>query len=369
MDEKKQHIDEFLLDVLSGVADENQIKQFRVWLGEDEKNVEYYHQIKTVWIASTQHKNPHNFNPQLSWLKFYERIHKKPNVFGNFLKYAAIIAISVITGALGTYLFYPGKPQILSNLAVTTNEVEAPYGARLKINLTDGTMVWLNSGSKLYYPNEFLLNRREVKLEGEAYFKVKSNPAQPFIVNTKNVSVKATGTSFNVNAYPDEAYVEATLVEGTISIQKEESPERPIVLSPNQKVRIFNNQNQRVETEKQEKSKDKNTKMIADDIVVETNVNTEVDVSWKDSYWIFEDENLRSLEKKLERRYNITISVDDSSMYDFRYTGKLKDESVDEVLEVLTMTSPLVYAKDGNEVTLSVNRDFQRKIRDSWKTD
>ena len=338
-------------------------------MNEDEKNVNYYHQVKAVWIASTHHKNPHNFNPQLSWLKFYDRLHKKRNLFGNFLKYAAIILISLTTGAIASYFFYKVQPQEISNIPVTMNEVEAPYGARLKVNLTDGSMVWLNSGSKLYYPNEFSGLFREVKLEGEGYFEVKTNASKPFIVNTKNVSVKALGTSFNVKAYSDEPYVEATLVEGVISIQKEEEEEKAFVLKPKQKVRIYKDSNQMTEIAQQDKQKPKNTKKVAEDILIETDINPEIEVSWKDSYWIFEDENLRSLEKKLERRYNISISVQDTLMYDFRYTGKLKDESVDEVLEVLTMTSPLLYSKDGNNVTLSVNKDFQRKLRDSWKTE
>ena len=106
MDAKKQQIDELLIDVLSGEADGNQIREFKSWLNEDEKNVNYYHQVKAVWIASTHHKNPHNFNPQLSWLKFYDRLHKKRNLFGNFLKYAAIILISLTTGAIASYFFY-----------------------------------------------------------------------------------------------------------------------------------------------------------------------------------------------------------------------------------------------------------------------
>jgi len=369
MDGKNQHIDELLFDVLSGEADGNRMKQFKSWLDEDEKNVNYYHQVKALWIASTRNKNPHNFNPQLSWLKLYDRIHKKGHLLENFLKYAAIILISFITGAIANYIFYPHQPREFSQMAVTMNEAEAPYGARLKVNLTDGSMVWLNAGSKLYYPNEFSGNSREVKLEGEGYFEVKSDASKPFIVNTKKVSVKALGTSFNVKAYTDEPYVEATLVEGVISVQKQENQEKPFILKPKQKVRIYKDSNQMVEITQRDRQKTKKTEKIAEDVLIESNVNPEVEVSWKDSYWIFEDENLRNFEKKLERRYNISISVEDTSMYDFRYTGKLKDESLDEVLEVLTMTSPLLYSKNGNKVTLYVNKDFQRKLKDSWKTD
>ena len=233
------------------------------------------------------------------------------------------------------------------------------------MNLPDGSQVWLNSGSKLYFPSLFTGNTREVQLIGEGYFDVESNPQKPFVVNANGITIKALGTSFNVKSYPDEPYVETTLVEGKVLVTKEDSNTTSISLQPNQKVTIYRNDG--VPPSFAEHITEQKKEVISRNVVLEKEVNTKKDISWRDDLWIIEDETLATLVKKLERRYNINIEFKDSTMLRFRYSGTIKDEPVDKVLKVLTLTSPLTYTRNHNKIVFDVDNETKNRFKDSWQ--
>ncbi len=363
MKEEIQNIDELIMLYLTGEAGEKEIMLVKDWIHESDENFKYYTHLKTVWLLSSENKNPNQFHTQKALLSFKQKVFKNKSIVPVFLKYAAIFVIALTLGGFIGHGFVNQENNKNVETLVFTNEAEAPYGVRSKVNLPDGSQVWLNSGSKLLFPSTFKGNTRNVKLIGEAYFEVHTDVSKPFIVNANGVNVKALGTSFNVKSYPDESYVETTLVEGKVVVSKENSKEEPVTLEPNQKVTIYKPNPQ---LEKNPDTKEKISR-VADDVVVETNVNTQNNISWRNELWIIDNEPLSSFAKKLERRYNVKIEIKDSTIYNFRYSGSIKDESINNVLEVLTLTSPIAYSKEENKIIFDLNDDSRNKFKNAWK--
>jgi ferric-dicitrate binding protein FerR (iron transport regulator) len=118
------------------------------------------------------------------------------------------------------------------------NTIRTPKGGQFKIELSDGSRVWLNAASSLRFPTNFAGTHRIVQLTGEAYFEVKSNPKRPFTVEVGSLKVNATGTRFNINAYPDENGILTTLAEGNVRVRSINSdvslkPEQEVLTEPN----------------------------------------------------------------------------------------------------------------------------------------
>ena len=148
-----------------------------------------------------------------------------------WMKIAAVFVFAFLLGGTLAYeLMFEYSVQADSHY-----EIEAPYGAKIAMNLADGTKVWLNAGSKITYDNSFNSSNRRIQLVGEGYFKVAKNAELPFVVEAGEVAVKAVGTAFNVKAYPDENLLETTLVEGKVDVSMGSDH---VLLLPDQKITI-----------------------------------------------------------------------------------------------------------------------------------
>lgn len=196
------------------------------------------------------------------------------------------------------------------------NQLIIPYGNRSRVLLSDGTTVWLNAGSRLIYPSKFTGKRREIILSGEAFFDVYKNPDQPFIVKTNDMDVKVLGTRFNISAYPEDTTVQTVLEEGAITFHSDGSQwfVKDLELKPNQ-MAIYNKRR-------------KDTKIYE--------VNAGFYSSWTKGLLSFEDANLYSILKKLERYYNVRFHFDDPVKGSMEISGKLDlTQGLDEAFEYL----------------------------------
>jgi transmembrane sensor len=206
------------------------------------------------------------------------------------------------------------------------NQLVIPFGSRSKIVLSDGTLVWLNAGSRLVYPSAFTENVREVTLYGEAFFDVSHDKNKPFIVKTSALDIKVLGTEFNISAYPDEQIIQTVLKEGSIALRKRNANlfERDLVLKPNQ-LNVFH----------KETGHSTVYKVNADDYTI-----------WINGLLRFEDEDLSRVIKKVERHYNSGVSYEDTALGRIKITGKLDlHQDIDEVLEYLSKVSGTDYVK------------------------
>lgn len=212
------------------------------------------------------------------------------------------------------------------------NQVIVPFGKRSNILLSDGSMVWLNSGSKIVYPPVFNDVDREVFLEGEAYFEIAKNENKSFYVRTSNFRVKVLGTKFNVQAYKDENEQSMVLLEGKVNIAKNEKLfSKGNELSPNQKATF---------------STSKNNLTITD---VE---NAENYIAWIYGYLPVENQDIVSLSKRISRYYNVDIEVKAKNV-NLRFSGKLdlKDDPK-RILDALSTISKLKYKEQGDKFVI-----------------
>ena len=209
----------------------------------------------------------------------------------------------------GDSLYYtPGD----SAVAPAINTVITPVGGEYRLTLADGTRVWLNAASRLRFPSVFTGEQREVQVEGEAYFEVAKDSRHPFLVRSGDVVVKVLGTSFNVRAYPDEAY-RATLVEGSVAVDHRGQETRIV---PGQQWSLVNGSVQVRE------------------------VNLQAIASWRTGNFAFEDVPLPELFKELERWYEIRVSMSGESVQNLKFTGIFpRYGDLDRVLEIIELVT------------------------------
>lgn len=207
------------------------------------------------------------------------------------------------------------------------NTISTPVGKNYQLILADGTKVWLNAMSSLKFPVTFTDKERNVELIGEGYFEVARDKAKPFMVAAKNMKIQVLGTHFNVSAYPEDNLVEASLVEGAI---KADNGNSSILLKPGQQAILRNGSAQ----------------------IKMQSFNSEEVTDWKNGYFIFRNEPIDEIMKKISRWYNIDVKYQDV-MSKEAFGGKyLKSNSLSELLSSLELAGTVKFKIDGRRVTV-----------------
>jgi ferric-dicitrate binding protein FerR (iron transport regulator) len=228
------------------------------------------------------------------------------------IKYAAIITVAFIAGNLL-------RPYVTTDKETRFSEITVPFGQMSQITLSDGTKIWLNSGTTLRYPEGFAANSRTVSIDGEAFFQVAKMAHNPFTVNTSEMKVEVLGTSFNLSAYKEDATTSLTLVEGKVDVQNN-AGKTIAYLSPGQMAT---------------KNKNETTLEIQ-------NVKTAFYIAWKEGEIFFEDERLDQIAVKIERWFNVDISFANEHLKSQKFTGTiLKNKPVDQIMQALELLSPI----------------------------
>lgn len=216
-------------------------------------------------------------------------------------------------------------------LPPTIHVLEVPYGGEYKLVLSDGTKVYLNSGTKIKYPNYFADNQRSIELEGEAYFDVVKND-KPFIVHTENIDIKVLGTTFNVKAYKDERYVNTTLVEGKVKVKTNRN-NKEYIMVPDYNLN-YDTQTYKVLNEK-----------------VDTNLYT----AWIRGQFVFRNQKMEDITSQLARWYDVKIDYDNDNLKGLRFTGSVdKNKDIDYVLRQMKEITNIKY-KRNEEVIIIYN--------------
>lgn len=240
----------------------------------------------------------------------------------NYLgRIAAVIIPLIIISGIYFYRHYTKTEDIY---------VSAMYGETKHIILPDSSEVWINSGSNISYPASFN-NERHIKLEGEAYFSVKKNKTNPFIVKANKLSVKVLGTEFNVKAYPEDEKIATTLNNGKVEILPDKS--KGYILQPNQQL-TYNPE----------------TKEITIQRVTANNIS-----GWTKGHLLFINISFTDILKTLERRFNTSFIIKGTTpLTEENYTIKfLKNENVEQILTILQdVTGNFSYQKKGNTIEI-----------------
>ncbi len=240
------------------------------------------------------------------------------NWWTSFQRIAAILIVPLTLSFLA-YFYFQDKHRV-ENLSFA--EIQCPMGVRTKFQLPDGSTGFLNSGSRLKYPVQFS-GERKVELTGEAFFDVVHNASLPFHVNTRNLDIKVLGTTFNVIANEDETSEEIILQTGKVDVATR-SGKQLALLSPDERLVL--------DLEKQSFEKKK----------VEASQYT----SWKDGKLVFRNENMQQVARRLSRWYNAEVVIDGKQLDDYAFHATFMDEPLDEVLKLLTLTTPLSFTEE-----------------------
>ncbi len=380
--EYKDLREELIHGYIQGELSENEVKKLIDWIKEDPANKKYFDEYCEIWVSTKALlKNP-GYNYHEGYWKFKHKISEEGKktkssdtirIIRLIARYAAVI---VITFSLSGFLFYQFGKSRAEYPVETISELCVPMGSNAHFSLSDGTTVALNAGSSLKYDNRFGLMERVVQLEGEGYFKVAKDPHKPFIVKTSCLTIRALGTEFNVKAYSEDNKTEATLVEGSIKVEPASNMYKTdaVILKPNQKLTFYRNdstlvQNSGVSDEKAESKTQPVTEQKVNAIprLVKENVNVEKVISWKDNRWIFEREILAEIAVELERKFDVEIKFDSERLMNYRFTGTIIAEPIEQVLEVMSLSAPIKYKLEGRVVTLSENKDFKGIKKNMYK--
>lgn len=297
-------LSEKLADAKNRVAEEIMSKDWQKQLESDDRTERDFNSI----LDKVHHRIRLNEDKKLirgNWWQSFQRI--------------AAILIVPLTLSFLTY-FYFQKESRVENLSYA--EIQCPMGVRTKFQLPDGSTGYLNSGSTLKYQVSFDTERK-VQLVGEAFFDVVHNENIPFHVNTKNLDIKVLGTTFNVIANEDELTEEIVLQTGKVDVSSQ-AGKQLAVLKPNEQITLDN--------EKQ--------------TVVKKEVEASQYTSWKEGKLVFRNENMQQVARRLSRWYNAEVIVDDSKLEDYSFHATFADEPLDEVLKLLSITTPLSYQEE-----------------------
>lgn len=221
------------------------------------------------------------------------------------LKVAAVVAVTV---ACGLYFHLADKKELLS----AENTISVPMGQRVNLKLPDGTSVWLNACSEIVYPAVFSGKKREVKLNGEAYFEVTHHAESPFVVRTEKCSIEVLGTKFNVEAYSGSDNFSAALMEGSVKVTDNVSSSSPVLLKPDQEVRL------------------------KDGRLSVSSIHDYDHFRWREGLVCFKDMNFNELMKRFEKCYGIRIFVENEYLAGYTCSGKFRiSDGVDNALRIL----------------------------------
>ena len=268
------------------------------------------------------------------------------------------IAVFIMVAALGAlFIFYNNKTKDQAPLnSNSLNSISTKNGSRSKIELPDGSTVWLNSGSKLTYDKQFGGATREVNLSGEGYFDVVHNAEKPFIIHTAFFDIKDLGTRFNVKCYPGDKITETSLVEGSVEITLKKTPDKKYILKPDQKLVLFNpdmiKDSTRLFTEKKINHLPveplteikKLTYLAQDSFAVET--------AWTYNKLSFDDEAFSEVAKKMERWFDRKIEFRNKKMEDIHLSVSFINESFEQAMEALKYTNRFNYEIKDGQVTI-----------------
>jgi transmembrane sensor len=317
--EEKEIIDQLIIRYLDGSITEDEILRLENWAGESGQNLSQFHLQKNLWDASLH--LPLSEKTALNRLLSRINPGKTRSFWFYWQKVAAILFLPLLIGSIWYFIGEknnPGEP------TEHFHELVAAFGSVTSIDLPDGSKVWLNAGSRLKYPDEFRSSSRKVYLSGEAYFEVHSDTVSPFLVQTPYFTVKATGTRFNVRSLPQQDHPSVTLLEGKVQVQKLNQGARKnpsSSLKPNQL-------------------------LVMDTLSGALQISDEdpyKHVAWKEGKLVFRNDPLNEVICRINQQYNVAIEIEGESLKEFRYRATFSNESLDEILRLLKLSSPIEY--------------------------
>ena len=318
---------------LSGNSSEKEQKALLDWIRHD-NHMSEFQSIKKEWKNQILHE-PIPSDYQQSWNNLQN------NIFGRmqsnlhrtqrtlrFFSYAALLVLLIAIPSI-VYLF----SQTSTDNLLTYTTISADLGQISKVLLPDSSVIWINSGSRIRYNNEFSTTNRNIELMGEAYFKVHKNKELPMLVNSSDLLVKVVGTEFCITAFPEENSTMVILESGKIELTSPTDSNFRQEMSPGEML-SYNKENKEFSI---------------------TSVNTELYTSWKDGLINIYNLPLSELIVKLERRFNQKFMID-KAIKDIPYTFTIKNENLNTILSLMEKITPVDVVQHDHVIELKYNK-------------
>lgn len=308
-----------LLDFSNGEYSYNEYLKVKHWFTNVTDDAKIEERLFEQFKEFSDNTNTKSLQPIFEKIQYHilleeKRNERKKNIWHYYRQVAAILIPLIAISA--SLIFYTKSSPTTAQAWL---EINVPEGARIEFLLPDSTSGWLNSGAKLKYPAEFTRNRK-VELMGEAFFEVKHIEHSDFTVGVKDMDINVLGTKFNVYAYDNEAVTEVVLKEGKVEINGTKMAFSHTLL-PGEKI-SYNHESNTLDA---------------------TTVDTNIYSAWTNGYLVINNEPLTQAVKKLERWFSAEIYIQDKELKNFRFKATFKDETLDEVLRFIAMTTPITY--------------------------
>ncbi|MEI7828414.1 MAG: FecR domain-containing protein [Prolixibacteraceae bacterium] len=326
MDSQHDEILDLIARSFNGELTAEEIMLLNAWKEAKKSNLTAYQDFEEIWRHSNQMAlpSPIDLPGSLEITRYKAGIKNREIKWMSLMRQiAAVLVLSVIFAS--TYQMVVKPVTITKKEVVVFQEIRAAFGTQTRLELPDGTLVSLNSGSTLKFPTTFDNSKtRLVYLSGEGNFKVAKNAQQPFVVDLNKLQVRVLGTTFNVDAYPGNTAITIALVEGKILLQQNSNDKTSdlMEMKPNQ-VACFRKSDNKIEWKKESDL----TKYTA----------------WTDGKIVFSNDPVNTVIQKLQNWYNVDIHLSDKKLENYRFTGTFIDEPLEQVLSMLNLTSQMEY--------------------------
>lgn len=339
-----------LVKYITGEAAPQELEQVKQWISAHPENEQYFAQLYETW-HNMLYLQPKVVNKYSAYDKFSGKIEPQTHPRYPRLIYWGKVAACVALLTAVSVTFYKRYSKNIQSV----KQIAVNHGYIKKVVLGDGTLVWLNAGSKLNYTADFGKTTRTVYLEGEAFFEIAPGKKEiPFIVNTKNYTVRDIGTKFNLKAYATDQFLETTVVKGEVSVEgNAESSNREmnrIYVKHHQVLRIYYQPKKESYSYAAPDTKNMNEMQVTE--VDEAKLN--LYDGWKDNLLVFEDATLKEMAGVLERRYNVSIHINNDEIAKIRYSGSFKNvPDIEKVLSLIMENTPIDYTRNGDVINIT----------------
>lgn len=322
-------ITEIIIKYFQNSATKEEEADLLKWIEESEDNKQLFAALKNTWVISSMADRDrdietlHNkFDNLLQKIEGHSEVelpvknYNQNHIIRVIMRFAAVIIVTACITTILSYLVW-NKPK-----PVLYNQLEVPCGQQAKLTLSDGTRIWLNSKSKLKYPDRFSGLSREVLLDGEGYFEVTHNEKHPFIVKTSTLKVKVLGTSFNVSSYNNDNDMKLTLIKGSVSMLNPENDHEITRIKPNE-MAVYSKKDQLLSVKE---------------------VETDLYSSWRHGQFKFRKLSFEEISKRLSRNYNVTFILLNKSLKTTTFNGSFYNyEPLEQILKVLKTNTSFCY--------------------------
>ena len=325
------------------------------WLDQSNENRRILHSTDRIWKASSDNTRESiitELNLEKDWdriasqinsktpeekrarILHFSKLRKRQQFFTGMLKVAALLLVA-FTSAVITYQFAPQTVQDQEMAEPVFNEIATNAAERANVELGDGSKVMLNAASKLIIPERFSQDKREVQLQGQAFFDIKSDRQRPFYIKTEKAVIEVIGTSFDVRSYPDEEDMLVVVREGTVELRRMDDPDNRLIVNEGYLGQVSKT-NGRLALE-----------MIDDPLFY---------FGWMEGRLIFNNTPLSEVFRQIERWYDVQVKTDlsEEDLSRLKFSADLKTRSVHEVIEVIEMSMDIEVKIEGDKIFVSI---------------